>query len=609
MSIASVLEARSTTGTIFLTPTKKRKLSLGSKPTLPSTAELYKWVFTSSAVAPCFICDIRVMKRHKEKGEEFWWLKRQPCRTVKIVGLVVGIQTYEKRICYIVDDGTSVIECMHKCGAPPPSPSKEGKKKSILINDTALPKPIAWVGITVEIMGRIYEFNVKESTEVDDKGTKEARRQIQVQEIVRCQSMNDQLRHWQTVLDLHKSNYSLAEPFIIPGPLSVSTPSQHSKISTPSSIASTVTSTTTSDTSASISSSPIKSDTYQSPRKLRHPSRLHTADLIGNTFRIYIKHYMDNPPALEDSEIETDLSDDDDASIAEPSTPTKRLLQNDQTPRLSCRPSYAVDETPRPSRTLISSTSHSRKGFTLSYLRRVPELSELARRVVQAEVKRRDRQARKKAKEAVTTQTRGSRSQGPKTRVPEVTISSTNLSEDSLSSRTKRLWKWAIIQLIEEGSIVLWDGPKYTISSNLFSYSMNSRLWKFSSSNNVNTTVTSDASVFSSSLSQDNKEYFDLSDPNPDEEAYVALTAELLAEEIERVIQVWVKSRQRSEPAKFTKEGILQRLHRDDRWRKVGEWHVEEAIDLLGSRGIMYPISKNVWRYSSGFSQRSRIQS
>ncbi|KAJ4488475.1 hypothetical protein J3R30DRAFT_3436019 [Lentinula aciculospora] len=602
MSLTAVLEARSNTGSVFLTP-KKKKRRLGPETKL-STAEIYNWVFTSGAVAPCFICDIRAMKRHKEKAEEFWWLKRIPCRTVKIVGLVVGTQTYEKRVSYIVDDGTSVIECVHKCGAPPPSPSS--------VNDPVLTKPVAWIGNTVEILGRIYEFEGKESTEKYGQETTETRRQIQVQEIVQCQSVDNKLRHWQTVLDLHKNKYSLSEPFTIPRPLSVSASIQRSGISTPSTTAST---TTTTDTPTSVStlsasSSPTKSDhSHQSPRKLRHPSRLHTSDLTGNTFRIYIKHYMDNPLISEDSDIETDFSDENETTVAGPSTPTKRPFHDDQTPR---RPrSYVADETPRPTRPLLSSKPSSRKGFTLSYLRRVPELSELARRVVNAEAKRRDRETKKRTKEASASQSRSNRSQGHKTQIPTATTSSTTSRGDSISARMKRLWKWAIVQLIQEGSIILWDGPKYPITSNLFNNSMNSRIWKSSSSSStaVNTTFTSDISVFSSSREGETGEYVDLSDPDPGEEAYVALTTELLAGEVERVLQTWLIARRFSESPKFTKAGILQRLQRDDRWRRVGEWHVQEAVDLLVSRGLLYEILENAWGFATRFSQRSTVES
>jgi hypothetical protein len=35
-----------------------------------------------------------------------------------------------------------------------------------------------------------------------------------------CQSTNDQWKHWKTVVELHKSKYSVPKPFEIPAPLS-----------------------------------------------------------------------------------------------------------------------------------------------------------------------------------------------------------------------------------------------------------------------------------------------------------------------------------------------------------------------------------------------------
>ena len=34
------------------------------------------------------------------QAADFFWLGRVPCRTVLLVGLVVGVQVYERRICY-----------------------------------------------------------------------------------------------------------------------------------------------------------------------------------------------------------------------------------------------------------------------------------------------------------------------------------------------------------------------------------------------------------------------------------------------------------------------------------------------------------------------------
>lgn len=150
-----------------------------------------------------------------------------------------------------MDDGTAVIECVHKCGAPPPpSPTKAGKAKA---SDPMLPKPVAWIGDTIEVVGRIEEFKYEQ-----------ARRQLLVQEIgqsiyllnnlnyswkyiVRCKSVNEKLDHWQLVLNLHDTTYSLSQPFTIPAPQipspkqipsSASSSSQRSESSPPASASS-----------------------------------------------------------------------------------------------------------------------------------------------------------------------------------------------------------------------------------------------------------------------------------------------------------------------------------------------------------------------------------
>ncbi|KAE9406748.1 hypothetical protein BT96DRAFT_851400 [Gymnopus androsaceus JB14] len=459
MSFTSVVEARANSGSVFLTPSKRKRPSPAPNTLLPASIdEIFKWIFTPAAVAPCFICDIRTMKRQTEKSQvDFWWLKRVPCRSVKIVGMVVGVQTYERRILYLVDDGTAVIECVHKCGAPPPpSPTKAGKAKA---SDPMLPKPVAWIGDTIEVVGRIEEFKYEQ-----------ARRQLLVQEIVRCKSVNEKLDHWQLVLNLHDTTYSLSQPFTIPAPQipspkqipsSASSSSQRSESSPP----------------ASASSSPASSTPAKpgSPIRLRHPSRLHTVDLNAITFRIYIKHYLDTALKLIDSDTESDYSDDD----AGPSTPTRRPRLTDQTPRR--RTSFSVDETPRPARrpilhTIESSEScSSKKGFTLSYLRRVPELSEMARRIVKAQAKRRDREERKKMKEAAATQRRGGRSDERASKSQPSASSTSTSTSISLVGQLKRVWQTAIIELLQEGSIVLWDGPTYAISSDPFDYSMHNQ--------------------------------------------------------------------------------------------------------------------------------------
>lgn len=182
----------------------------------------------------------------KNQGEDFYWLNCVPCWTVKIIGMIVGTQTYEERNPYLgehyysihmlianlhkrtVDDGTSVIDCIHKCSpGPPPQPQQYSLSSTATAmtkghgniktqtEDPILPKPTVWMGHTVQVTGWIDDLKSKDSW---------GQRQILVQDIgmsfrhlspiqsdrvihmhmyqypVRCKSINKKLYHWRTVL-------------------------------------------------------------------------------------------------------------------------------------------------------------------------------------------------------------------------------------------------------------------------------------------------------------------------------------------------------------------------------------------------------------------------
>jgi hypothetical protein len=192
MSFTTAIEQRTESrqsGTILLTPSKRQRASHegeSSAPCASSTAELWKWTLTHDAIAPCFVRDVFKMKEHGETGKgkhswhllqdtqlnmtqgaDFFWLGRVPCRTVRIVGLVVGVKTYEKRIVYtgirllfpsftpqltriwLVDDGTAVIDCTHR---QPPANKPQGHTKP---EPPVTPKPTANVGHAVCVVGKV----------------------------------------------------------------------------------------------------------------------------------------------------------------------------------------------------------------------------------------------------------------------------------------------------------------------------------------------------------------------------------------------------------------------------------------------------------------------
>ncbi|KAF5383053.1 hypothetical protein D9615_004942 [Tricholomella constricta] len=540
-----------------------------------------------------------------------------------------GWGVYEKRIRYTVDDGTAVVDCLHRQSIPPQTPVKKSQVKGQTTKSQSKPvpalppppKPLARVGIPVCVVGRVtrrYET-----------------REIAVDSIERCTSSNDEPRHWLEVHRLHKSHYSLSTPFHIPEQsTTLSRPSSPVKApihgisapvepATPSTVLSTP-STASSTPSTSLASSPAKSDIAQ---RLRHPSRLHSRDLNGNTFRIYVKHYMDRiattrmqvTPAPE-----SDCESDTNSLLEYPTTPTKRSRQG------------ATDETPRPSTSKVMSTITPRPrirplsfggpphprfvsvtsddppmpmaGFTLSYLRRVPELAEMAKRVVKAVAKRRQREEGKKPKEA-----------GAATRPRPSSSKSKSQADDAekLGSRIKRLFQSTIVQLLREGSIVLWDGPVRPCFPSLTREELipeNSGLWK----SNV-TSTSADSTVFSSvggvSVGEEDGDEIALSEPESGEEAYVPVSPRFLAGVVEDAIGELAKSaRPPPESGKgrgtaaagsgsyryggSTKEGILAFLKKDDRWRYLSEWNVTEALEVLKVEGRAWCVGKERWELS-----------
>ncbi|KAJ3507059.1 hypothetical protein NLJ89_g6515 [Agrocybe chaxingu] len=540
------------------------------------------------------------MRENGLENYDFYWLGRRPCRTVKVLGMIVGIQVYEKRIIYSIDDGTSVIDCNHLHAAPKQSPPRgtasSRYKMSVKVEPPPTPKPIGRIGKFVRVVGRV-------------RGLHDSR-QIMVDDIELC-SLNDELLHTRLVRHLHRTLYNQAEPFVIPPPPKTpnfSTPAKKKQPSTPL--------TMQSSPPSSVSSSPVKPEpdathiNPTSPPKFRHPSRLHTHDLTENTFRIYVKHYMDYaPPPQNHNDSGYDSDDGIGSSIAQiPSTPTKRprSFESEETPRqpTSCA---TLDTTPKArmapqsfgSRMLPTTQKKvTRFGFSLSYLRRVPELALLAYRVVEAVNRRRQREERRKLKEAGII-SRTSRT-AQKSKSSSTSSSVVPIPREKLPGKMKRLFHWAIIKLLEEGSIVLWDGPVRTslASAGILNAS---RLWK--SSNTSDLTLLGDSTLFSSSttlslLVDDEEDSGSISDPPPNEEAYVSLTGEYLADYVEGAIKVLVDHYAKlGKPyAGATKEGILSVLRKkDDQWRHLGEWTVEDALTVLSKEGRVWRLGNGRW--------------
>lgn len=558
------------------------------------------------------------MKESNARDTDFYWLGHIPCRTVLIVGIVVGIQDYEKRTLYTIDDSTAVIDCVLRHPSPPKAPTNSDASRSVqkskweatshglnrFIPPPPPPTAVTAIGYPVQVIGKVIRFHDA--------------RQIVVESIEPCKSTNDQWKHWKTVVELHKSRYSVPKPFEIPAPLVVSSCETGSEelgnwqerrlpattfnrqsyalasetnITVPRTplkrpLYAHAPSSPLTDSTTSAPSSPIKHGSADLPR-LRHPSRLHTRDLTENTFRLYLKHYMDHAPAVAlDWDVDDDLF----------STPTKRPhVPSDQTPK--ARTVYtAHDRTPRAS--ALNDSAPRLPAFTLSHLRRVPELALLAGRVVRTETKRRAR-AEKEAEKVKVKAT-----QTQKASESKYTYASSSKSLAHTHMRTKptdaprvkmkRLFSWAVLKLYEEGSIVLCDRllmPVPAVSRSHGSGDTNG-LWKtgdstasFSSANNTvfstaNSTMFSSTGASPSKFAMSEEDAY-LSDPPmcEEDEAYISVTPALLAGPVREIMRA---KGIRGKSAKVGAEEITRCLRREDaRWARVGAWAVEEAMESI----------------------------
>ncbi|KAI0356021.1 hypothetical protein OH77DRAFT_1479015 [Trametes cingulata] len=686
-------------------------------------AEIHRWTFTKAAVAACFIRDVFEMRASGSRDMEFFWLGRIPCRTVSLVGLVVGVQVWEKRTVYTVDDSTAVIDCAHAhAQVTPPSPVKPSAKGKAVDKGVSKsagpsfadylpsarakpfstatsarnepteppppPRPIARVGQSVRVVGRVV--------------SRHDTRLLLVDEISLCVSSNDEPAHWLTVSEMHRTTYHPKEklpPFVppplptastypsdlppsIPGSPSKRGGDQHTQEpGTPSSLHSSIASTNTSPSTIASASSPASSTAGQpqSPVRLRHPARLHTRDLTVHTLRIYIKHYMDNAPPPKPRSQRSSSS----RSVSPSPSPRSSQARSRQCLEMPTkshpgRAALLTEETPRPSRlrpsvqertpraSLLSEAETDTEdeddssdtaggddqvyGYTLSHLRRVPELALLARRVVQAEAHRRAKEERKKTKSQTgrSSQTRD-KSQADSSDSSIAKAEEAALTDPkALADATKRLFRQAIRTLFQDGSIVLWDGPVRPMPvpalDPLVPSSFSSALWKANTSTSTSSSMsTSISSAKSSSRSSRSISRYDewdeeapLSDPEPGEEAYVPLTPAYFSRVLERAITTIVSEASRASSSSASASAsatpkparkppsLIERLraqesgagaggaggtvagptaaelltwlrNSDERWARVGLWSVEEALEWGKRDGRLWCVGKGRW--------------
>ena len=298
---------------------------------------------------------------------------------------------------------------------------------------------------------------------------------------------------------------------------------------------------------------------------------------------------------------ESDLDSDTDSIAAAidqtPETPTKQKPTR-RNSRILCQTSDL--STPRPRSHVGSRIEHTVHrdeteaviGCTLSFLLRVPELSTLARRVVQAEVRRRE-----KAKEP----------QSGVMNFAERRKQSVSTRTESSIPKVERLFSWAIRKLYQEGSIIMWDGPALSILSRPPRTALDSSML-YRSSRAPDDISHSYWVTGRGAQPADGIE--DLSDPPSDEEAYASLSTTYLATQVEQAIRTLTANRNGEIENAFlgpaisrrgllplpgpTKDNITNHLKRaDDRWKRVNAWAVQDALEWLRDNGRVWCVSED----------------
>ena len=322
------------------------------------------------------------------------------------------------------------------------------------------------------------------------------------------------------------------------------------------------------------------------PVKLIHPTKVHKQDLTVNTLKIYLKHYMDNQA----------YANGDSMTLESPATvsdvPTKRR----RTSADPLMPRSAFENRPSPvspSESIQKPKTRKKidpeagiRGLTMSYLCRVPELRLLAEKIVAAEDKKKYQDA-KQAREMA-------KSQGlpipPKTEDPK--------PRTSIRERTKRLFRQAIIKLYDEGSIVLWDGPRKVWSTE--QDPSGSRLWHTNTTLDTPVPSAGVSTVGSNSYLEDSRDH-EMSEPDPNEESYVSLTPAHLGKYVEKVIRQICSRKEKARrsghrgPKGPTLVEILSQLKADGRWRSIGEYAVAEALQWLKDEEYVWEVGGGRW--------------
>jgi len=378
-------------------------------------------------------------------------------------------------------------------------------------------------------------------------------------------SANQEPSHWLCVMKAHAEEYHSGEEFDI-SLVRVASARQETKHEEREEATQGETATRMPASSSPFSPTPQLNETL-----LSHPSRLSSRHLTLDTFRIYIKYYMEK--VLTESDLQ------------EPRTQTLNFRKE---------------------------ALEALQGFTISYLRHVPELNELASRIVKAAYKAQYREQKRQASSST-----------------QICRDRTNLSFHTMSIRdvppppdaevlrrkTITLFTRTIQELYRDGSVVLWFGPRRP-ELRRGDILDTTHIWKES-----RTACSTSRSLQERSISSPTADHTfedgESSDPEDDnEDAYVPLTRELRCMKVistlvtmhRASVQMRVKYSVLGDSPLY--DGKIQSpspgeianwLARDEGWCQVGELVVLDSLRYLRDMDIVYKVNDGRWQIKAEY--------
>lgn len=240
---------------------------------------------------------------------------------------------------------------------------------------------------------------------------------------------------------------------------------------------------------------------------------------------------------------------------------------------------------------------HKANAFTLSYLRRVPELAELARQVARYIRKRKSHDKMEKAKSRASSSSRRAM------RIPTV------VEKGAADAKmTKQLFIMALRVLYDEGSVVFSNGSgnrEWDVEEAEWLQDQEDEIWGARQRGDTHASVThttvGPTSITVTMTGNPNRQTIvddpGLSDPDPEEEAYIPVTPSVLVQPILAAIQSVVIRKGKVAQGGATAAEILEALRGsvDERWARIGDWAIENALEMMAGDEVVWKSAQGRW--------------